>query len=66
MTTDLAFVSNSDITFIAFSQACDRVSDEMIIDIKPELALAPVTTLPADQQPALTYLASLSRSSQRT
>lgn len=58
MTTDLAFVNNPDVTFI--------VSDEMIIDIQPEMVLAPVTTLPADQQPALTYLAGLSRSSQRT
>lgn len=43
------------------------VSDEfMQIDIRPENRLEPVPNLPAAQQPALTYLAGLGRSSQRT
>lgn len=44
-----------------------QVADEfMQIDIRPEDQLAPVHSLPADQQPALTYLAQLSKGSQRT
>jgi len=58
MVAELAFAVNLDLTFV--------VSEEMIIDIKPEMVLAPVYNLPADQQPALTYLAGLGRSSQRT
>lgn len=58
MVAELAFAVNPDLTFV--------VSEEMIIDIKPEMVLAPINTLPADQQPALTYLAGLGRSSQRT
>lgn len=58
MVAELAFAVNPDLTFF--------VSEEMIIDIKPEMVLAPVNTLSADQQPALTYLAGLGRSSQRT
>lgn len=58
MVTEVTFTVNPDLVFL--------VRDEMIMDIKPELVLAPVGNLPADQQPALTYLAGLGLSSQRT
>lgn len=58
MVTDLAFGVN-ELTFVA--------GDEfMQIDIRPEQYLEPVHGLAADQQPALTYLAGLGKSSQRT
>jgi integrase len=57
MVTELAFYVNE----------WPLVSDEfMQIDILPENQLEPTPQLPAAQQPALTYLAGLGRSSQRT
>ena len=38
----------------------------MLIDIRPQDALAPVLNLPASQNPARVYLASLSSGSHRT
>ena len=55
MVTELEFTVNPNLMFV--------VSNEMIIDIKPEMALAPIHNLPSDRQPALTYLAGLGRSS---
>lgn len=50
-----------------FNELSFVASDEfMKIDIQPEYALEPVRQTPADKQPALTYLAGLGRSSQRT
>lgn len=58
MVTELAFCVN-ELTFVA--------GDEfMQIDIRPEQYLEPVHGLSADQQPVLTYLAGLGKSSQRT
>ncbi len=52
---------------IDFNELTFVAGDEfMKIDIQPEHALVPVCNLPADKQPALTYLAGLGRSSQRT
>ena len=48
MVTELAFFVN-ETTF--------ETAEFMQIDIRPENQLAPVHNLPADQQPALTYLA---------
>lgn len=56
MITELA-INVNEITFV--------LPEAMYIDIQPETALTP-TQQPADQQPALTYLAGLGRSSQRT
>src|SRR6266508_3225260 len=58
MVTELSFEINKRILV---------VSDEFIqLDIRPEHQLLPVSHLPADRQPALTYLAGLGRSSQHT
>src|ERR1044071_7213726 len=58
MVTELSFEINERVLV---------VSDEfMQIDIRPEHQLIPVPNLPADRQPALIYLASLGKSSQRT
>lgn len=57
MVTELVFFVN-ETTFVT--------AEFMQIDIRPENQLAPVHNLPADQQPALTYLAGLGRSSQKT
>jgi integrase len=58
MVAELAFEINERVLVVA--------SEFMHIDIRPENQLEPVRNLPADQQPALTYLAGLGRSSQRT
>lgn len=56
MITDLA-INVNEITFV--------LPETMYIDIRPETALSPIQQR-ADQQPALTYLAGLSKGSQRT
>ena len=49
----------NELTFVA--------GDEfMKIDIQPEYALSPVRNLPADQQPAFTYLTGLGHSGLRS
>lgn len=52
---------NVDVNNFAFS-----LPEEMYIDIRPDSAIEPVHTIPVDEQPALAYLASLGKSSQRT
>jgi integrase len=56
----------TELTFIVNEQVFVSGDEFMHIDIRPENKLAPVANLPADQQPALTYLAGLGKSSQRT
>lgn len=58
MVTDLAFIVNE--------QMFAYGDEFMQIDIVPENKLIPVANMPADQQPVLTYLAGLGKSSQRT
>ena len=58
MVTDLAFIVNESMFVVG--------EEFMQIDIRPENKLMPVANVPADQQPVLTYLAGLGKSSQRT
>ena len=56
----------TEVTFADNEQMFVHADEFMQIDIVPENQLVPMANVPADQHPALTYLAGLGKSSQRT
>lgn len=59
-------LDTQELTFVLAAEAEEPTAD-MLIDIRPtDITLMPVATLPPSMRPALVYLASLSRGSQRS